>query len=161
MTDCGFGGFFAIETARDVFGKMERDFARLKASPADSDAAFNFFVTAYHIIDWLARGDEGKLKVLRQGAIPRICKHLANGAKHLTLREPHDAIQHADAMPSPFASGRFASGRFAQGWLAVDLGPSERDELRVARIDAVTLAEKVIEHWRKRVLEPTKGEDLR
>jgi hypothetical protein len=34
---------------------MERDLERLKADPADSDAAFNFSVTAHHLADWAGK----------------------------------------------------------------------------------------------------------
>ena len=151
MPDCGLGGFFGLRTPRDIFGKMERDFEQLKANRADSDAAFNFFVTAHHIVDWLARGDRDQMKALRRDALPRICRHLANGAKHFRLDQTHDSVQHADAIPSPFAEGRFSCG-FAGAWLAVDLAPCESRALKVpTRIDALTLAEKVLDHWRGRL----------
>jgi hypothetical protein len=43
--------FFLMRTANDLLQKLERDFKKLKQHPLDVDLAFNFFVTAEHILD--------------------------------------------------------------------------------------------------------------
>jgi hypothetical protein len=45
-------GIFALRTAKDLFGKLEHDLVRVKKNPADSYAAFDFFVTAFHLKEW-------------------------------------------------------------------------------------------------------------
>ena len=47
-----FEGFFELQTAQDLLAKLRHDFDRLKKSPMDSYAAFDFFVTAYHMLEW-------------------------------------------------------------------------------------------------------------
>jgi len=39
-------GIFTLRTAKDLFGRLEHDFGRVKRNPTDSFAAFDFFVTA-------------------------------------------------------------------------------------------------------------------
>ena len=48
-------GFFHLRTPEDLVLKLRREFDRLSANPADSDAAFNFFVTAIHVPEWCQR----------------------------------------------------------------------------------------------------------
>jgi hypothetical protein len=67
--------FFALVGPLDLFRKMEADLAALIESPSDSRLAFNFFVTAEHLPDWL---DERVL--VRKHALLRVVSHLASGA---------------------------------------------------------------------------------
>jgi hypothetical protein len=46
-------GFFTLQTAHDLFAKLQREFDRLSARPTDIDVAWNFFVTADHLVDWV------------------------------------------------------------------------------------------------------------
>jgi hypothetical protein len=45
-------GFFQLKTAQDLFRKLENDFSRIKDDPLNQYAAFDFFVTAEHMLDW-------------------------------------------------------------------------------------------------------------
>ncbi len=51
--DYGFRGFFALRTPQDLLAKLRHDHARLVDNPIDSYAAFDFFVTANHLVDWI------------------------------------------------------------------------------------------------------------
>ena len=54
-----FRGFSPrIRSPRILVDKLERDLSRIKANPHDADAAFDFFVTADHVEEWLAHGVE-------------------------------------------------------------------------------------------------------
>ena len=44
---------FQLTTAADLRAKLGRDLDRLKNEPMNADAAFNFFVTAEHLLDWV------------------------------------------------------------------------------------------------------------
>ena len=46
-------GFFDLRSPVDLLDKMRRDFKRLRAAPKDTYAAFDFFVTASHMHEWL------------------------------------------------------------------------------------------------------------
>jgi hypothetical protein len=132
--------FFELETPRDLFEKMEGDLKALEASPDDSRLAFNFFVTAEHLPDWLKRRD-----LVSGSAILRVVSHLANGVKHFET-DRHDAVQSADV------SGYVADGYWEKGYaeerLEIRLSPDEAQEIGVPVIDAVELGRRVLDFWR-------------
>ena len=51
-------GFFALTSASDLIAKARSDLDGFRSNPLDSYRAFNFFVTARHVPDWLFPGDE-------------------------------------------------------------------------------------------------------
>ena len=61
---------------------MEHDPGRLEADPADTFAAFDFFVAAEHMIDWQYPDDQGKRAAIRAVDPGKTVSHLASGAKH-------------------------------------------------------------------------------
>jgi hypothetical protein len=77
-------GFFELETPDGMLAKAKRELARFEAD-VSVDHVYNFFVTAYHIADYLNAG------LQKQGQnIPliRLCKDACNKAKHMKLA-PH------------------------------------------------------------------------
>ncbi len=50
-------GFFELSTPADLFRKLEVEYEGLESSPNDTYRAFNFFVTATHLADWINDGD--------------------------------------------------------------------------------------------------------
>ncbi len=88
-------GWFGFETRGDLLSKLERDLARLRQDPADGDAAFNLFVTAWSLVDWLHPGNPAAREALRtQHHILQACAHLADGSKHLLLHNPGHVSVH-------------------------------------------------------------------
>ena len=83
-------GLGSLKTPKELFEKVEHDRKRLEADPADEYAAFDFFVTAYHMLEWVhpnhARKDSlqaGKRKLIAdKERLLRIAAELANGVKH-------------------------------------------------------------------------------
>jgi hypothetical protein len=45
--------FYDLKTPRDLLRKLEREHDRWKADPLNVDLAWNFFVTAEHLPDWI------------------------------------------------------------------------------------------------------------
>lgn len=81
---------FEITSARQMLEKAERELERFRASP-HIDHAVNFCMTAYHIIDYVARGDEqSRIALIRslgqQHEDFAACHLICNKAKHLVLR---------------------------------------------------------------------------
>jgi hypothetical protein len=143
-------GFFTLNTAGDLRGKLRRELAKLKAEPLSVDAAFNFFVTAEHMLDWAC---PGKIKATRDSEpFLQVCSHLANGAKHFEFDDPrHRSVGSTDEggswEPAGWSPPHWAPpGWEPQGRLLVNLkgeaaarfGPS---------IGAIELAEKVMDYW--------------
>ena len=80
-----FKGLLTLQSPQDVLAKLEHDYQRLKQSPMDPYIAFDFFVTAEHMVDWLfpADGDAPKRKEMRGSSVLlEVCSHIASGAKH-------------------------------------------------------------------------------
>jgi len=85
-------GFFTLTTAKDLFLKLEHDLAEVQRNPSDAYAAFNFFVTAEHLLDWLHPGNANKgTREARRGTEPLLAlvSHLASGAKHFDQLSSH------------------------------------------------------------------------
>ena len=82
-------GIFALRSADDLFAKLEADAERVRANPLDSHSAFDFCVTAWHLVEWRFPGDvEAQSQVCLRHPVLRICEHLAVGAKHFEPQNP-------------------------------------------------------------------------
>src|SRR5262245_37404966 len=84
-------GYAELKTPRDLARKVQRDAKRLRADPSSVDAAFDFFITAFSLIEWVHPGDNAAAKKQRetlQNAHPLlgIAGHLCNGAKHFEAK---------------------------------------------------------------------------
>jgi hypothetical protein len=145
-------GFFDLQTPQDLLQKLRRDFGRLKESPVDSYAAFDFFVTAYHMLEWRYR-DRNKpdertqtYKKKENWFLP-VCRQLANGAKHFQASggSVKDTNVHDGAFDEAFDSHAFdvSELRVELDWEAArEFGPS---------IGVLKLAEKVLHFWEEHV----------
>lgn len=88
----GRGGWFELRDATDLLAKLRRDLRRVQEEPSDSFAAFDFFVTAWHLLDWLYPGranDHVRAEVVRDEQLLAVCQHIATGAKHFRVENRH------------------------------------------------------------------------
>jgi hypothetical protein len=141
-------GFFQLETPQDLLTKLRHDHRRLGANPYDSYAAFDFFVTANSLADWVRQGT-----TRRAETIPRICEQLADGTKHFILTSPHRGVSGAMQIPGA-TSEQATSGATraaAPRTLAVPLGPAEAAELGQNAISVLDLAAPVLAYWKARI----------
>ncbi|MEJ7605694.1 MAG: hypothetical protein WKF37_05380 [Bryobacteraceae bacterium] len=86
-------GAFSLQCPEDLLKKLEHDLGRLHANPLDQYAAFDFVVTAEHMLDWVypdhpqsnwkRRAEERNNSKLLQ-----ITSHIASGAKHFIVTGP-------------------------------------------------------------------------
>ena len=60
-----------FETATDLLAKLARELGRMSESPADADVAFNFFVTAEHLLDARALGEQIHVLALAEAVYAR------------------------------------------------------------------------------------------
>ena len=146
-------GIFQLRTASDLREKLRRDLAKLKAEPLDADAAFNFFVTAEHMLDWVysgkARTDE-RTKARQGSVLLRVCSHLANGAKHFEVEgKHHDSVSSTQTVEHTMSVVNIVSitGPFVS-WprLLLTLKGTAATELGNV-IGAIELAERVMDYW--------------
>ena len=113
-------GLFKLQSARDLLDKLRYDLGRLEREPLDQYAAFDFFVTAWHVLDWLYPGEDVAAKKMRKSLrngslILQVCDQLANGSKHFEASATrHNSVRgtelHAGAFSSAFSSA-FDTGK--------------------------------------------------
>lgn len=149
-------GIFGLNSPADLRAKLKRDLARLKSEPLNSDAAFNFFVTAEHMLDWVYPKGTNRQKrtVARKNSVLlEICSHLANGAKHFEVEDPrHKSVSSTETSGGFFQASFFAPAFFPNAYfgagrrLVVALDGEAKKQLGPV-IGLVDLAEKIMQYW--------------
>ena len=146
-------GFFTLKTTSDLLAKLEVDFERVKADPPDCYAAFDFCVTAWHLVDWKYpnKKDPARLAFLKRLPVLRVCEHLAVGAKHFEPNpKRHTSV--AETEDTGFwARGFWAPGFWKAGIWAGSLLVHLDGEAKVAlgdKIELPALAELIVSTWR-------------
>jgi hypothetical protein len=146
-------GIFALKTPRDLFAKLESDFERVKRDPVDSYAAFDFCVSAWHLVDWKFPDaqDPARFAFLQRFPILRICEHLAVGAKHFEPTRPSLKSITGTDDTSVWEHRAWKPGSWKPGAWAGELLIHLDGEAKKAFGDKITLpnlAEKVMSTWR-------------
>ena len=88
--------FLSISMPSDMFGKLQREFARYTAEPfyEHSDHIMNTAVTAYSLLEYVRKMMpelQVAIEELGRNELMQVCRDLANKSKHLTLTSPHRA----------------------------------------------------------------------
>ena len=170
-------GFFNLKTISDLLEKLERDFERLSEEPLNVDAAFNFFVTANCMPDWLypdLKGPENKEQrttakdnresLKNKNTYLKICDHIASGAKHLTATANHhesvaDTKKQGNWGPH-FSNPTWFNAKWGfQGRLDIILDGDAHKEIGES-ISSLQLASKIIDYWRDKLHEPIESDSL-
>lgn len=154
-----FKGFALLQQPTDLVAKLAHNFERIQAHPDDAYAAFDFFVTAEHIVDWLFPDSPGinqssARKTKRESSeLLKITSHVANGAKHFqALAKQHNSVsnlkQHRGGFdPRAFSPRAFSPAAFKMHGLNILL---EGDRV----VHVLTLAEDVLRYWQNEVGPP-------
>ena len=89
-----FKGFFELQKPADLLDKLRHDYKRLQSVPTDTYAAYDFFVTGYHMLDWLYPNDKKRQGQEEKASVPiQVCSHIANGVKHFrATAKKHQSI---------------------------------------------------------------------
>jgi hypothetical protein len=147
-------GVFELRSPDDLLRKLEADFARVTADPLDSYAAFDFFVTAWHLVEWKhppATDATERSALLARHAILRVCEHIAVGAKHFEPNSQRHKSVVDTAATGAWATGAWAPGAWAPGvWsgdFVVHLDGQAREQLGPT-ITVQELARRVVDTWR-------------
>jgi hypothetical protein len=134
------------------------------------DFAWNFFVTAEHLPDWVyyqdmpTRGTERPdlldgqkpydFKMALTRPVLRICSHLANGGKHFHLRNSNlTSVTSTHERPTFVVPGFVVEGFYEPPALMVGLTPAEQQALSLAEpsIEALSPAADVRAFWQARL----------
>ncbi|MBC2712853.1 MAG: hypothetical protein HGJ94_18245 [Desulfosarcina sp.] len=142
-----FEGLFELRNQNDLLKKLQYDYKRLEESPINQYTAFDFFVTAEHMLDWLYPDERNRREQVKdRNVLLRICSHIASGAKHFqATASHHDSVQDAIVQQGAFSidfSDSFKVGHLQiqlQGQAACELGNS---------IKVIDLARKVLDFWK-------------
>jgi hypothetical protein len=138
--------FFDLQTATHLLRKLEHDYAQLRQDPANVYVAYNFFVTAENMPEWV-EGKAFKLRIQQQKTILKLCNELATGAKHM-IGKKHPAI--TEMRREGLGASRLGLAKAGEGpSLMIDLAQQERETLHRPSIDALTLAAKVLAYWQR------------
>lgn len=145
-----YTGLASLRRPEDLLAKLRHDYQRVKSAPDDSYSAFDFFVTAEHMLDWVLPGHANReaREGLRQGSVLlQVVSHVASGAKHFVAEaRHHQSVQHADAVPATFDRNAFQDDAFQTGGLFLTLEGLAAEELG-ADIKVPVLAERVLRFW--------------
>jgi len=146
-------GLFDLKKPQDLLRKLQHDYRRVVQAPTDTYAAFDFFVTAEHMLDWCYPGDdhEPDRRTLRQNSpLLQVCSHIANGAKHFRIeRSHHVSVKHTKVEQPSFVPGTFQANAFqSNGQFLIDLREEEAEALGLGSpVEVSKLAEKVQHFW--------------
>lgn len=148
-------GVFGLKTPRDLMAKLESDFARVQANSADPFAIYDFFVTAWHLVEWKhpPKAEAAAHQALLDRApVLRVCEHLAVGAKHFEpTAAKHTSVADTKSV-GPWPEGLWPAGLWPHGiWgeeLVVNLDGDARDKFG-EKVTVRNLAELVMDAWRR------------
>ena len=152
-------GFPQLTTHTDLIKKLEWEFERLNAEPENSFLAYNFFVTAWHLLEWKYPDPEGKKfrKELRENTpILQICEHLAVGAKHFVIMDPKlKSVAGSENIRIGGVYGNYFGGWFG-GWFGGAAKPviileGEAAKIFGGAVTVATLAQHVMDFWRQQI----------
>lgn len=140
-------GLFSLRTPKDLLRKLEVDFNRLRAAdPASVEAqyaAFDFFVTAEHLPDWLSRSTGGSLTSHRAYPQGALVSHVANGGKHFRVdTSRHTTAKDTRSTPGAYQANAFQPSAFQTSRLVVDLEDG-------TTLDVLDVATNTLGHWQR------------
>ena len=148
-------GVFGLNNKTDLYKKLEWEYENLKKEPQNSFHAYNFFVTAWHLLEWKYPTDvEARKKI--SGSVPllQVCEHLAVGAKHFAPTNPKLDSVEGSKKSSVWGDGVWAEGAWKEGvwatWLAVSLTGDAQKEFG-GTIKAHEFATLVMEYWKNEI----------
>lgn len=143
--------FATLRTCADLLGKAEHDLGRMTSSMGDEYAAFDFFVTTEHLVDWYLPNDKHAQRALREGEpLLQVVSHIANGVKHFRATAPqHTSV--ADVHRKHCADEGYVETGYWGDVLTVELSPNEAALLGFQSIEAYQLALRVFAYWREKL----------
>jgi hypothetical protein len=134
-------GFLLLSTAGSLFEKVKHDYEVLQGNQLDPYSAFNFFVTAEHLPEWL-----GKQELKYSNPYLRICSHLATGAKHYIVTHKNKTQVESSSVDIYVEEGHVV-GDYFEEVLTIQLSEVEAENIGASSIPILKLADKIVEFW--------------
>ena len=149
--------FAELLTPGDLLLKLRHDLRRMEQSGSDQYVAFDFFVTADSMVDWVCpdetdgagnrkRNRRADREEMRQdNALLRITSHIANGAKHFTVTK-HNSV--AGIEKTRYVEPGYVDDGYFEDPILLHLTSDERAKSGLgSTIKALDLARDVVQHW--------------
>lgn len=144
-----FTGFAKLKQPEDLYRKLLHDRERMQVTPLDLYAAFDFFVTAEHMRDWVLpghNGAKGREALRKNNLVLRLVSHLANGSKHFQAEDKrHQSVE--DVIEDSYAEPDYVEDDYWEQPLVCHLTLAEQDALGSLFITAVDLADRTLQFW--------------
>lgn len=94
------------------------------------NTAFDFFVTAEHIVDWTHPKDREKRKELRGLPLLAVTSHIANDAKHFEVTaKHHQSVE--DVEKSRYVKAGYVKEDYSDDLLLIHLSPMYQEYLEL------------------------------
>ena len=132
-------GIFNLQSPESLARKLFSDYELFTKKPFDPYLAFNFFVTAEHIPDWI-----GDKNIRKSNAVLRACSHIANGAKHFEVDRHNSVVNTEKAL---YVEPGYVTDGYIEEPLVICLSADEAKELGFDHCEAIKLAGMVREFW--------------
>jgi hypothetical protein len=143
-------GQFQLHSAYDLLAKLRHDYSRLREAPNDPYVAFDFFVTADHLLDWVYPGALGQSsRTAERDAHPilQVVSHLAAGARHMVPEDRRPvSVPHADHARSTHGNAEHGTATSESAHLVVNLEGAAAAELGIAATP-LKLATRALQYW--------------
>ena len=146
-------GIFGLENANQLFEKLKWEYSSLLEDDENPYKSYNFFVTAWHLLEWQYPGKKNGAvikQIKKDNVILQVCEHLAIGAKHFEPTRQNLKSVGSSGKGGVWAEGTWAPGVWADGtwatWLEVKL-ENEAASLFGEVVKVKILADKVMEYW--------------
>lgn len=140
---------FGFRSDSELFDKLQADYQRLASDPLDSYAAYDFFVTAWHLVDWThpsARDSGGREALLARAPVLRICEQVAAGETYIGPYATPYALVGDTESGVPWAPITWPPSTWT-GDLFIRLDGRAR-ELYGDQVTVMQLAQSVLHVWR-------------
>ena len=136
--------FFDLATPRDMLEKAKRELARLEAR-VHIDNVYNFYVTAYHIQDYVRKTNPSKIGELEKFITHqdlKDCQDLCDKGKHLKLTKKNRPD------PQAIVYDQLLSGNTPLGSMKLDEGHEWTLITSDGRyVNILHLAKIIVNHW--------------
>ena len=140
--------FAKLLTPADLLRKAQSDLYRMADHMNDEYAAFDFFVTAEHLVDWYLPDNRTAQRKLRESEILlQITSHIANGAKHFIAKSK----QHKSVIGIANQRSNYSETGNDGEVLFIEISPAEAEILGFQQIEAHKLALLVHAYWREKL----------
>ena len=136
--------FLEFSSPRDMLEKAKREFKKMSAH-LDTDNIFNFFVTAYHVKDWVENQDKASKADIRKfcnSADFQLCEYICNKGKHLKLTRK----------VYPFQT-RHSRGAVLNGFVFDEVTFNQGEDYSLIaggrEVDFMALAQRLLHNWER------------